>query len=291
MAKGAATMPRVFLGVALAQLRSDAGISLEAAAKHVGKPRQRLMNLLEGRATFTAEELTTLAKYLGATGDRLSELESLGAEARKSPTGDPYTDLGPESWRRVAYLEAKAESIQAYENGVFPALVQSGEYLTALNEASEGIWLDAAPEPARAKRVAARLERQRSVFDHADSKHIQLYFTEDTFNAGVGSADVMAAQCDYITELARAYQNLAIRIIPSPVWDNPAHYGAFVLFGFGALLRPIGFLPVIYGPSTYIDKPEDTDRIARAFERLDQLALSRDDSLAMVAAKSEGFSK
>ncbi|SES44486.1 helix-turn-helix domain-containing protein [Actinokineospora terrae] len=291
MAKGAATMPRVFLGVALAQLRSDAGISLEAAAKHVGKPRQRLMNLLEGRATFTAEELTTLAKYLGATGDRLSELESLGAEARKSPTGDPYTDLGPESWRRVAYLEAKAESIQAYENGVFPALVQSVGYAEALIRATEGVWQDELDDQVRAGRAAFRLKRQQLVFDSAEPKRISLFFTEDTFNAGVGSPQVMVEQCQYILDLVSAHENLDVRIIPTSTWDNPAQNGGFVLFGFGELLRPIGFMPVIYGPSTYMDSSEDTERMARAFARLGDLALSRDDSLKLVSTNRERFHK
>ncbi|WP_018683985.1 Scr1 family TA system antitoxin-like transcriptional regulator [Actinokineospora enzanensis] len=291
MAKGTATMPRVFLGVALHQLRVEAGISLEAAAKHIGKSRQRLMNLIEGRATLTADELKSLAEYLGAAGDRLSELEALGAEARRSPTGDPYTDLGPESWRRVAYLEAKARTIQAYENGVFPALIQCHEYLTAMTEASEGIWLDPMDGETRAKRVAARLERQRYVFEAAESKRVQVFFTEDTFNALVGNKEVMRAQCAHIMDLALVHANLDIRIIPSPVWDNPAQYCGLALFGFGDLLRPVGFLAVVYGPSAYLDKEEDTVRIARAFERLEELALSRDETLKLIEVKKEGFSR
>ncbi|GAA3064388.1 helix-turn-helix domain-containing protein [Actinokineospora globicatena] len=288
MAKGAATMPRVFLGVALAQLRADAGISLEAAAKHVGKPRQRLMNLLEGRATFTEHELSELAKYLGATGERLAELEALGAEARKSPTGDPYTDIGPESWRRVAYLEAGATSIQAYENGVFPGLVQSGEYITAQTLVNDGVWLDPMDDRARASTVAARLERQRRVFEDPRTKTVSVFFNEDTFNAGLGSKEVMGAQCAHMISLLETHANLEIRIIPSPSWDNPLT-NSLILFGFGEWLRPIGFQSVQYGPSTYLDKDEDTARMARAFDRLRDLTLTRDESQRLIAAKQEGF--
>ncbi|MDQ3404090.1 MAG: helix-turn-helix transcriptional regulator, partial [Actinomycetota bacterium] len=109
MAKGIATMPRVLLGEILRQLRTDSKISLDEAARHIGKSRQRLTNLLDGVATLTAEELRALAIFLGAGSGQLKDIEALGIDARrKNAAGDPYTDVGPESWRRVAYLEAKA---------------------------------------------------------------------------------------------------------------------------------------------------------------------------------------
>ncbi|GLZ41182.1 helix-turn-helix transcriptional regulator [Actinokineospora sp. NBRC 105648] len=289
MGKGVATMPRVFLGEALRQLRADSGHSLEVVAAHIGKSRQRVMTLLEGRATLTAEELTSVATFLGAGGERLRELEALGAEARKPPTGDPYTDLGPESWRRVAYLEAKATTIQSYENGVFPALIQSADYAEALIKATEGIWQDPLDDHVRTNRAAFRLSRQSHVYESAEHKTVRLFFTEDTFNAPVGTRRVMWTQCLHMLDLANRFAHLEVRIVPTPTWDNPAQNGALALFGFGELIRPIGFLPVLYGPSTYLDTPEDTARMARAFDRLSNLALPQDESLAMIAARLEGF--
>ncbi|PPK70182.1 Scr1 family TA system antitoxin-like transcriptional regulator [Actinokineospora auranticolor] len=290
MAKGTSTMPRVFLGVALHQLRVDAGISLETASRHIGKSRQRLMYLEEGCATLTADELTKLAEFLGAEGDRLTELEALGVDARKSPTGDPYTDLGPESWRRVAYLEAKAQTIQSYENGVFPALLQSADYAEALIRATEGIWQEPLSDKLRRSRAAFRLERQRRAFEAEEAKRVSLYFTEDTFNQAVGSPEVMHAQGRHILDLAELHDNLDVRVIPATTWDNPAQRGGLSLFGFSDLVRSIGFLSVLYGPSTYMNAAEDTARMSRAFKRLDELALGRDDTLTLIAARVKGFS-
>ena len=57
MAEAVQTIPRVFLGEALKQLRADSGKTLDDAAKAAGKDRARLIKVLEGKATLTADEL------------------------------------------------------------------------------------------------------------------------------------------------------------------------------------------------------------------------------------------
>jgi transcriptional regulator with XRE-family HTH domain len=271
------TIPRVFLGEALKQLRADAKKTLDAAAAAAGKDRARLIKVLDGKATLTAEELDALAKFLEATPARRRELLALGVEARKRPTENPYTDLVEGSYRRVAWLEAMAKDIWVYEKGIYPYLIQSPEYIDSLMNVGEGIWWDEAGNESL-NRAAFRKERQRIVFDSTAEKDVEVLFTADALTAEVGGPQVMRAQRDHTLRVMDRHENLTVRIVPTTARDNPAQQGGMTMLRFGEVLRPVGFLHVVYGPSTYFDKATDTDRLARAFDKVRELALSPEET-------------
>jgi hypothetical protein len=45
---------------------------------------------------------------------------------------------------------------------------------------------------------------------------------------------------------------------------------------------PVGFSRVVYGPSTYFDDESDTAALLRAFERLEELAASAEESARLI---------
>jgi hypothetical protein len=51
------------------------------------------------------------------------------------------------------------------------------------------------------------------------------------------------------------------------------------------VLRPIGFLPVAYGPSLYFDKASDTDRLTRALNKIREIAYSPRRTREILAAR------
>ncbi|HEU0087329.1 MAG TPA: helix-turn-helix transcriptional regulator [Pseudonocardiaceae bacterium] len=277
MAEAVQTIPRVFLGEALKQLRADSKKTLDGAAQAAGKDRARLIKVLDGKATLLAEELEALVDYLEASPTRRKEILALGVEARKRPTDSPYTDLVEGSYRRVAWLEAMAKDIWIYEKGIYPYLIQSPEYIDTLMGASEGIWWDESGDE-RSNRVAFRLERQRLVFEAEKKKHVEIMFTDDALAAEVGNAEVMRKQRQHVLRVIDEYANLTVRIVPVTTRDNPAQHGGLSMLRFGEVLRPVGFLPVVYGPSTYFDKTTDTERLLRAFNKLRELALSPEET-------------
>jgi transcriptional regulator with XRE-family HTH domain len=277
VAEAVQTIPRVFLGEALKQLRADSGKTLDDAAKAAGKDRARLIKVLEGKATLTADELDALVAFLKASPTRRKEIMALGVEARKKPTGSPYMDLVEGSYRRIAWLEAMASDIWVYEKGIYPYLIQSEEYINALMLATEGIWWDEKNEDL-ANRVAFRTERQRLVFEPAEPKRIEILLTDDALIAEVGSPGIMRRQKMHVLAVMDEYPNVTVRIVPTRAGGNPAQHGGLSMLRFGEALRPVGFLPVVYGPSTYFDKVTDTERILRAFNKLRELALSPEET-------------
>ncbi|MDQ3403163.1 MAG: Scr1 family TA system antitoxin-like transcriptional regulator [Actinomycetota bacterium] len=285
MGQAVQTIPRVFLGEALKQLRSDAGKTLDDAAKSVGKDRARLIKVLEGTATLSAEELRSLVDFLDAPPGVRDEIIALGVEARKRPSDSPYIDLGPGSHRRIAWLEAMAKDIWIYDKGIYPHLVHSPEYVDALMGASENIWWEDVSGKERANRAAFRLERQRMVLDPEKHKQIDLMFTDDALTAEVGSPEIMRIQLAHVIRVINEYPNVTIRVVPGNVRDNPAQHGGLTMLRFGDVLRPVGFLPVVYGPSTYFDKVADTERLLRAFNKLRELALSPEKTWEFLESK------
>jgi len=286
MAVGVQTIPRVLLGEALKQLRTEAGVTLDAAAQVVGKDRPRLVKVLDGKATLSTEELEALVDFLGAKDPARAEILTLGIQARKRATGTPYMDLAPASFRRLAWLEAMARDIWIYENGVFPSFVQSPAYAEAVLRTTAGIWWDQADDIADL--VAFRLERQRRILESDSPKRLEVMFTDGTLSAGFGGPEVMHDQLKYLLGAIDRHQNLTVRIVPVAAVGNPVHGGGLIMLRFGELLRPVGFLPVVYGPSVYLDDTSDTERIMRAFNRLRDIALSPQATRLLLEKKLEG---
>ncbi|MGH7868932.1 MAG: Scr1 family TA system antitoxin-like transcriptional regulator, partial [Candidatus Dormibacteraceae bacterium] len=174
MARAVPTLPRIFLGEALKQLRVDAKKSIDDCAKAVDKDRARITKVLDGQATLSAEELPMLLTFLGTKPPQRKELLALGVETRKRATGLPYLDLAPGSWRRIAFLEALASEIWIYDKGIFPYLIQSSEYVHALMSISDGIWWDTSEEE-RNNKAEFRLERQRAILEAEKPKTLDLF--------------------------------------------------------------------------------------------------------------------
>jgi transcriptional regulator with XRE-family HTH domain len=281
MAAGLQTIPRVLLGEALKQLRSEAGVTLDAAAKVVGKDRPRLVKVLDGKATLSTEELEALVDCFGAKEPARSEILTLGIQARKRAMSSPYMDLAPGSFRRIAWLEAMATDIWIYDRGVFPFVVQSPEYLDAVMRTGEGIWWEQAGS-THADLVAFRLERQKRVLEAETPKRVEVLFSDDTLSAQVGRPEILRGQLEHILGLRDQHPALTVRLVPSSVPGNPAPSSGLMMLRFGEVLRPVSFLPVVYGPSIYFDQTEDTERIMRAFNKLRELALSPAETRAVL---------
>ncbi|SDX54019.1 Helix-turn-helix domain-containing protein [Amycolatopsis xylanica] len=281
MAVGVQTIPRVLLGEALKQLRAEAGVTLDAAAKVIGKDRPRLIKVLDGKATLSTEELAALVDCFGAQDPLRAEILELGIQARKRASGSPYMDLAPDSYRRLAWLEAISKDIWNYQKGIFPSMIQSPDYLDAVMRTGEGIWWEQSGS-ARADLVAFRLERQRRVLEADEPKRMDMMFTDDTLSAMVGSPAIMRGQLEHVLAMIERHPTLTVRMVPNAASGNPAQSGGLIMLRFGAVLRPVGFVPVAYGPSVYFDETEDTERIMRAFNKLRELALSPAETKAVL---------
>jgi transcriptional regulator with XRE-family HTH domain len=281
MGKARQTFERRQLGLALRRLRRQAGRSQQSAADHVGKARSRLAELEDGQTTLTAEELGTLLDFYDVTGEERRTVLELGALAKARQKKRTHTDLLPGSFQRFADMEASAEEIRCYEPGVIPGLLQSPGYLRAEMTDTDGVWW----EPSIAEmheRITFRTERQANVFEAVEPKDLRFVVAEGALRGAVGSPEVMREQRRHMLDLLERKQNLTIQVLASETYGNPARGGGLTVFGFGDKVSAVGFAPVVFGPSTYFDNESDIVAMLRAFERLQELALSPEESARLI---------
>ncbi|HET9141134.1 helix-turn-helix transcriptional regulator [Actinophytocola sp.] len=282
MAAGVLTVSRLFLGEALKRLRAESKKTLDETAAAIGKSRARLINVLDGKGTLTAEELSRLLDFLGASPADKTGLLALGAEARQRPTRRPYTDLRPSSYERITDLQAMAAEIDWYERGVIPGLLQTPEYFEAIAADADGIlWESSRVE--RENRRTFQVERQRIILTAQPAKTMRFVITDDALRTEVGDGPTMARQLTHLLSTLEQFPNITIRVLSSTVSHNPAPSAGLIMVRLGPQLRPVAFLPVAYGPSTYLDEPTDTARLSRAFQRIYDLAASPGESRSIIA--------
>jgi transcriptional regulator with XRE-family HTH domain len=281
MGKARQTFERRQLGLALRRLRKEAGQSQQSAADHVGKARSRIAELEDGRTTLTADELGSLLDFYEVSAEERRTVLDLGALAKTRQKKRTHTDLLPGSFQRFADMETSANEISSYEAGVIPGLLQSSGYLRAEMTDTDGVWWEASIAEMH-ERIKFRAERQAAVIDSAEPKELRFVITEAALRAAVGDGEVMREQRRHILDLLKRKQNLTVQVLRTETYGNPARAGGFMVFGFGDRGSPVGFAPVVFGPSTYFDNEPDTLAMARAFARLQQLALSPEDSVRFI---------
>jgi hypothetical protein len=243
--------------------------------------------VIDGKGTISAHELAVLLEFLGARSDVKHELMALGVEARKRSVRRPYTDLLPNAYLRLADLETMAEEVWTYSRGLIPGLLQTQAYIEAVMAVGDGIWWDPSWEERR-NRIDFRLARQRQIMTAEPPKSMHFVISDDALQTEMGSPEIMTEQLDHLLKIIDGNSNITIQVISSTAGNNPSPSSGLILLHFNEPLRPVGFIPVSYGPSTYFDEPADTHRLSRAFGRLEGLAQSAEQSRKIIADLATG---
>jgi transcriptional regulator with XRE-family HTH domain len=279
VSKARQTFERRQLGLTLRRLREQAGASQQAAAGRIGKARTQIVELEDGRATVTPDDLAKLLDFYEVTGDDRETALELGALARARQKKRAYTDLLPGSFQRFADLEENATEINCYEFGIIPGLLQSVGYVRATIDDGDGIWW----EPSNAElqeRIAFRLDRQAKTLE--SDKKLHFVITEDAVCGAVGTPEVMRDQRRHILKLLESNKNLTVQVLRTETYGNPARGAGLTVLHFGEKGTPVGFSTVVFGPSTYFDQEPDTTALLRGFRRVRELALGPEDSVRFI---------
>jgi transcriptional regulator with XRE-family HTH domain len=281
MSKARQTFERRQLGLTLRRLREEAKKSQQVAAERIGKARTQLVELEDGRATVTTDDLAKLLDLYEVAGDERQTVLDLGALAKARQKRRAYTDLLPGSFQRFADIEATATEINCYEFDIVPGLLQSLGYVRATIDDGDGVWWESS-DAEREERIAFRLGRQARTLNSADPKTLSFVVTEGALYGAVGGPEVMRDQRRHILKLLESNRNLTVQVLRSDTYGNPARGGGMTILGFGSKGSPIGFTPAVFGPSTYFNQEPDTAALLRGFRRLQELALSPKDSMQLI---------
>ncbi|MEU8827247.1 DUF5753 domain-containing protein [Streptomyces sp. NPDC048636] len=284
------TVRRRRLGAALRRLRTEAGMTLDAAADALNAAESgsaharrwtapKLSRIENANATIRTTEVGTLLRaYAVDDSDTRTALEVLAQHAAKRGWWQTYRGVVPPAYADYISLESDAESVRDYAPLVLPGLLQTPDYaretIAARAVAGDGAEIDALAE--------VRLARQAVLTRPAAPLKLWAVIHEATLRRRfTGRPALMTAQLWRLLEVAE-WPTVTLQVIPLDAAPHPGDAGAFTLVGFRGPLPDVVTQENVCGP-TYVEGADDVRVFADAFGRIVDSALSAEATIALIA--------
>jgi hypothetical protein len=232
----------------------------------------KVSRLETGQRGASARDIRDLCNLYDVAAEQRQLLADLAAEGKQQGWWQPF-DL---PYSTYVGLEADAVSIRDYALGIIPGLLQTADYARATVRAAEPHQ----PGEVVEQRVQARLARQERVLG-ADPPSFDAVMDECVLHRVVGSPIIMRAQLDRLLE-ASFLPNVTIRVVPFSAGALPAGNNKFIIL---RLARP-SIPDIVYVESLtgelILERESDLEVYNNAYETLSRMAMSAEDSRAMI---------
>ena len=266
------TLRRRELGALLRARRQEQGLTVEQVAERLLCSPSKVSRMETGQRGATQRDVRDLCTLYGIDDEVERErLMTLAKEGKQQAWWQPY-DL---PYATYVGLEAAAATIRDYDSGVVPGLLQTPDY-TRARHVGYLPRLDAAEIE---RRVEVTMTRQR-VFAAEHPPHFWTILDEAVLHRVVGDPGIMRAQLDRLIE-ASSHPRITVQVIPYTVGVHPALDSIFTIVEFDGGVPGVVYVEGLVG-SIYLERPEDLDRYLHVFDRLSTIALSPEDSVALI---------
>ncbi len=263
---------RLQLGRALRELREAAGFRVETAAPRLDWSASKLSRIENGQQAVDVHGVRSMLDlYDGA--ERWDELIELTRQTRQKGWWRAYglNDQG------YVPLEAEARTVCDVTIGFVPGLLQTDSYARAMFEADLQRWTVEEID----RHVAVRLHRQGRLSSVDNPLELTAIVDEAVLYRQVGGPAVMAAQLAHLVAATR-HALVTLQVLPFVGGAHPRLSAGFTVLGYGDLGMPdMTYVEHPLG-AVHIDKASDVERATLAVDRLRTLALSPDDSVALI---------
>lgn len=258
----APTVLRMVLGKRLRQLRQQAGVSFEEAARAIEVTPLTVRRIEKAEVGLRIPYVKELLRTYGVPATEIDDFLALAREANQPGWWYKYRDVLPEWFSAYVSLESEASVIRLYEPHYVPGLLQTNDYATALmrvgfpNESKEDV----------ARRVALRTRRQ-DLLAKPDAPAIWAILDETVLRRPVGGAEVMRAQIDRLHEVLDM-PKVRIQVMRFGVGAHPGAFGPFHHFRFGFSELPDVIYTESLAGAVYVDRPGDVVTYLEVLDRM-----------------------
>lgn len=258
----APTVLRMVLGKRLKQLREQAGVSFEEAARAIEVTPLTVRRIEKAEVGLRIPYVKELLRTYGVPATEIDDFLALAREANQPGWWYKYRDVLPEWFSAYVSLESEASVIRLYEPHYVPGLLQTTDYATALmrvgfpNESKEDV----------ARRVALRTRRQ-DLLAKPDAPAIWAILDETVLRRPVGGAEVMRAQIDRLHEVLDM-PKVRIQVMRFGVGAHPGAFGPFHHFRFGFSELPDVIYTESLAGAVYVDRPGDVVTYLEVLDRM-----------------------
>ena len=268
------------LSALLRSLRLSADMTIEQVAGRLLCSPSKVSRMETGSRSPTPRDVRDLCDLYDVADAQRQDLMELARESRQQGWWQSY-DL---PYATFVGLEAEATSIDIFDAGVVPGLLQTPGYARAL---IQGVAAEPSPELIE-RGIAVRVTRQRLLIQDAPPQ-LRVIFDEGALRRVVGGASIMKAQLDHLVEVS-SLPHVAIQVIPFRAGAYPAVDSSFTLLELPSPIPGLVYAEGLFG-YIYLERPQDVERYRRAFQDTQSIAATEPESIALISKISRDLDK
>lgn len=281
------TVRRRRLGEALRRYRSEAGLTLDVAAEHMGWIGPKLSRVETANGHVKPGEVAALLKVYEIDDPAVvSALAGLAKDAKKQGWWQTYSGIVSPTYADYISLESDADSVHEFAPLLIPGLLQTAAY------ARETIAANAITRvPEEVAALAEVRQARQAVLTRPDGAlKLWAVIHEAVLHQRFAvRPTTMREQLRRLLDVSEM-PHVTLQIMPLDATPHPGSVGGFSLVGFPGPMPDVVLLENLIG-SSYVEGVSEVRTFAEAFERIVATALSTDDSLALIARTEEGQRK
>jgi transcriptional regulator with XRE-family HTH domain len=260
----APTVLRMVLGRRLRQLREQAGVSFDEAARAIEVTPLTVRRMEKAEVGLRIPYVRELLRIYGVGAQEIDDFLAMARKANQPGWWYKYRDVLPDWFSAYVSLESEATVIRVYEPHYVPGLLQTHDYTTALMR----VGFPSESDEEIERRVALRMRRQE-LLSKPESPALWAILEETVLRRPVGGREVMRAQVDRLVE-ALDLPRVRIQIMRYATGAHPGAFGPFHYFRFGFTELPDVVYTESLAGAVYVDQPDD---VVSYLEVLDRMAV------------------
>lgn len=237
----------------------------------------KLSKIENGRTLPTVQDVDLLLSALGVSQEVKDQfLATARAEVTEAMAWRLMRRMGP--WKHqntIKAIEANTAVLKLFQGQLIPGLLQTPEYATAVFTLPPAL-----PEETRARTVAARIERQATLYETGRTFHFVI--CEHVLRWLICEPAVMAVQLDRLVSLSRL-PNVTIGVLPLA-----GRMPDFPMTCFSMHDDRLVLVETFHSEVTTRD-PRDIQTYVDTFDRFAAVALYDADMRALVETVRDGF--
>jgi transcriptional regulator with XRE-family HTH domain len=286
------TVPRRQLGRYLRELRNRERLTVKAAAESLEWSEAKIWRIETGQTSLRSFDVEAMCRIYGAPADLTEALMGLAKETKARGWWHAYGDVIPEGFDVYIGLEEAASQLTWYESELVPGLLQTEDYACTLIEA-DNPGVDA---EEISRRVHVRLARQPLIRRATSPLQLSVALNEGILRRPVGGTQIMAEQLAHLAEVSEL-PNVSLRVVPfsaglhSGMMSGPFVILRFPLNGDGRESEPATVYMDGFTGALYLDKPNEVERYAQAFDGIWATALDEAKSRILILQAAKELAK
>lgn len=264
------------LGKYLVELRTAVHATTVEAAEVLRSTDSTVSRYESGHVLPVWATVRALVDFYGGGTDEVLRAQALWDDARDEAPPVRLPAGTPRSFRRLVTAEREATRIQEISPSVVPGLLQTEDYVQALNAPLHYSGLEARVDDV----VSVRLRRQERLSEADDPLGLHVVLDEAVIRRVVGGPDVMRRQLHHLlAQMERP--NVTVQVVPFSTGAYGTMTGACTIVHYPEPDEPSVYLEYPAG-GTWVENREDVDRFIAMHGEVSKVALSHEQSADMI---------